>query len=122
MKLQRRTRRIVAGYTSSPLIKTKIDKKNKIKKINWNWKWKWRIGDCTDELNGEGNGEAFIDMNGGDVGETGSDELNKEVGGTGGADADGGSGEAFEAEPSRADEGAGVAGWFGIEAAEDLDD
>lgn len=61
-------------------------------------------------------------MNGGDVEETRSEKLNEEVRGAGCADTDGGTGETFEAEPAVADERGGVASWFGIEAAEDLDD
>lgn len=75
-----------------------------------------------DEVNGEGNGEAFVDVDGGDVGETSGEELDKEVGGAGGADSDGGAGETLEAEPPAADEGAGVAARFRVKPPEYLDD
>lgn len=61
-------------------------------------------------------------MNGGDVGESRGEEVDQEVGGAGGADADGGACEALEAEPPRADEGAGVAARLRVQAAEDLDE
>lgn len=63
----------------------------------------------TNELNGEGNGKAFINVDGGDVGETGSEELNEEVRGAGGADSDSGASETLETEPTGANEGTCVA-------------
>jgi len=61
-------------------------------------------------------------VNSGDVGETRCEEVNEEVRGAGSPDADGGACEALEAEPARADEGAGVAAGLGVETAEDLDE
>lgn len=69
-----------------------------------------------------GNGEALVDVNGGDVGESSGEEMDGEVRGASGADSDGGACEALEAEPPRADEGAGVAARLRVKAAEDIDD
>lgn len=71
-------------------------------------------------MKGEGNGEALVDVEAAEVGEAGGEEVEEEVGGGGGSDSEGGAGEALEAEPAAADEGAGVAAGFGVEAAEDL--
>lgn len=57
----------------------------------------------------EGNGEALVDVDVLHVGEAAGEELEEEVGSAGCADAEGGAGEPLEAEPSPADEGAGVA-------------
>jgi len=67
----------------------------------------------------EGNGEAFVDVEVSETGEAGGQKVEEEVGG---ADSEGGSGSALEAEPAAADEGAGVAGGLGLEMGEDFND
>jgi len=67
----------------------------------------------------EGNGEAFVDVEVSETGEAGGEEVEEEVSG---ADSEGGSGSAFEAEPAAADEGAGVAGGLSVEMGEYFDD
>lgn len=67
----------------------------------------------------EGNGKAFVDVEISEIGETGGETVEEEVGG---ADSEGCSGSALEAEPAAANEGASVAGGLGVEAGEDFND
>ena len=55
-------------------------------------------------MNGEGDGESLVDVDIGDVGEAGGEKVHEQVRRASGADPDGGSGEALEAEPPAADE------------------
>lgn len=59
-------------------------------------------------------------MDGPDVDEAANDELDKVLGASGGTDAEGGAAHSLEAEPTLADEGAGVAARLGVEPPEDL--
>lgn len=130
MQLQRwRRRRSLIGFFHL-LKKTKIDQTNQSNIQNFQSicriKREWRIGYDDSETyeftKGERNGDALVDVNGGDIGEAGGDEVDEEVRGIGGADADEWSGETLKAAPPSADEGAGVAGGFGLDMVEDLDD
>lgn len=66
-----------------------------------------------------GNGEAFIDVEVGEIGKTCGENIEEEMSG---ADSEGGSGSAFEAEPAAAYEGACVAIGLGVKVGEDFDD
>lgn len=130
MQLQRRRRRRSLIGFFHLLKKTKIDQTNQSNIQNFQSicriKREWRIGYDDSETyeftKGERNGDALVDVNGGDIGEAGGDEVDEEVRWIGGADADEWSGETLKAAPASADEGAGVAGGFGLDMVEDLDD
>ena len=76
----------------------------------------------THKPNGYRNGQAFVNVDVSDIGESASEKVDKQIWGAGGADSYGSSAEPFKAKPPFADEGAGVAARFGIQAAYDLED
>nr|GMD60252.1 hypothetical protein DY000_00015822 [Ipomoea batatas]GMD70565.1 hypothetical protein DY000_00015822 [Ipomoea batatas] len=76
----------------------------------------------TYKLDGKRNGQPFIDEYVTDIGKSASKELDEGVGASGSANPQGFTAEPLEAEPSLADERAGVAARFRIEPTEDLND